>query len=60
MRKNSSRQPPLTPKELAGDIAARGVFDRAKVRRASQQAVSSADRLLKEMDEVFKRLERKP
>ncbi len=60
MRKPPSRQTPRTPKEIAGKIAERGAFDRAKVRRASEQAVSSADRLLKEMDEVFKRLERKP
>ena len=60
MRKTTGKRLPQTPKQLAGEMASQGAYDRAKVRRASDQAVQSADRLLKDMADVFKRLERKP
>ena len=50
---------PASPKDVAEHIADRGALDRDKVHRASRRAVQAADRLLKEMDDVLKHLERK-
>ena len=58
--RNADKSPrPKTPKDIAADIAERAPLDRDKVHRASRRAVQAADRLLKEMDDVLKQLQRK-
>lgn len=55
-----SKQPqPESPQDVARGLATGNRLDRDKVRRASRQASKAADRLVKEMDEVLKRLERR-
>lgn len=53
-------KPPESPKHVvAKSLADRAPFDRTKTRKSSQRAIQAADRLLKEMDDVLKQLERK-
>lgn len=52
-------KPPSKPKHIAERLADRAPFDRTKARKSSQRAIQAADRLLKEMDDVLKQLERK-
>jgi hypothetical protein len=59
MRKSSPPATPARPKAVAEDIASRKTIDHAKVARANRRAVQAADRLLKEMDDVLKHLQRK-
>ena len=56
---NPAAKSPATPKDVAQDIADRAPFDRIKAQRTNRRAVQAADRLLKEMDDVLKHLERK-
>lgn len=58
MRKTDTVPRPKRPKDIAADIAERGPLDHTKVKQASRRAVQAADRLLKEMDDVLKNLER--
>lgn len=50
---------PQSPKDLAKDMAGRASFDRAKVRRDSQRAAQTAERLLQELDDLLKHLPQK-
>lgn len=50
---------PTKPKHIAEHLADRAPFDRTKTRKSSQRAIQAADRLIKEMDDVLKQLERK-
>ena len=59
MRKTDKAPRAKSPKDIAADIAERGPLDHTKVKKASRRAVQAADRLLKEMDDVLKHLERK-
>jgi hypothetical protein len=58
--RNSDKTPqPRKPKDIAQDIADRTPLDRDKLRRSGRHAAQAADRLLKEMDDVLRHLERK-
>jgi hypothetical protein len=59
MRTKKSRVPPASPKAVAEKMAEESSFDRVKAHRENRRAVQAADRLLKEMDDVLKHLERK-
>ena len=59
MRSRDKTSQPAKPKEIAERIASRAPFDRNKSAKANQRAVEAADRLLKEMGDVLKHLEKK-
>ena len=59
MRSTGKTPRPKTPKDIAAELASRQPFDRLKVQRESRRATQTADRLLKEMDEVLKHLPQK-
>ena len=60
MRKSDKPVRPHKPKDIAEDMASRAPFDRTKAHQTNRRAVQAADRLLKEMDDVLKHLQRKP
>lgn len=59
MRSRDKTSQPSKPKEIAEGIAIRAPFDRHKSAKANQRAVEAADRLLREMGDVLKHLEKK-
>jgi hypothetical protein len=48
-----------TPKDIAAGIAERAPLDRVKLKQANRRATEAADRLLEEMDDVLRHLDRK-
>lgn len=61
MPKPTNRSPERqSPRDIARSISERDAVDRKKLKRESRRAVDAAEKLLKEMDEVFKNLDRKP
>jgi len=62
MRKSDKGAKPVRakrPRDIAENITDGATLDRAKIHRTNQRAVQAADRLLKEMDDVFRQLERR-
>ena len=59
MRKSDKPASRRKPKDIAEDMAARAPFDRTKAHRENRRAVQAADRLLKEMDDVLKHLQKR-
>ena len=61
MRRATTKAPEraTSPKDIARSLAERGAMDHSKLKRESRRAVDAADRLLREMDEVLKNLDRK-
>lgn len=62
--RNPDKTPPAVkrvskPRDIAERLAERTPFDRNKVRKSSRRAVEAADRLIKEMADVMKQLDRK-
>lgn len=60
MPKPTNRAPQRhSPQDIARSLSERGAVESKKMKRESRRAVDAADKLLKEMDEVLKNLDRK-